>query len=576
MSKTLPIDAKPASAFGWAFDELVHALARAARPKCAWLASLGSCLLISCVDEPTVQDPAGQGSALSARDREDHDHDDDHHHRPHWDPEVDEAPDDEASYVFDPWKVRTYELVIDPVDLARIDRKPSAEETVPATLLFEGRTIGPLGVRYKGSVGSFLAPCTATDQLGVAPGPKVGKCAMKIAFDDVDKSARFYGLKKLNFHPMGRDPSMMRERLGYQLYRDMGIAAPRTMYARVFVNGKLEGLFLAVEQIDGEFTKSRFRDGGKGNLYKEVWPLYGDPAVYRKALETNKGAATDVGKMLRFRAAIAKGPDTGLSWLDQGYMMRYLAVDRVIQNDDGMAHWYCNAQQGNNLWPLGNHNYYWYESPTADRQWLVPWDLDSSFANHPRVHILTEWSVQPEEPTDCYCRARVGLPQRAPSCDRLTAALAGLASEYQKAVETFVRGPFSARVTNARLAFWAHQIAPHVAEAAGVLGAPDTAAWRTALDALRTIIADTRAHRGYDYSDEDPFPPLPPRPDAGAPRRDVGRDAGRDAGPTDAGRPAMDAQTLDAQPVTSERSEVPEEQPPEPPAGDVAPPAARY
>ena len=40
------------------------------------------------------------------------------------------------------------------------------------------------------------------------------------------------GLKKLNFHAMGRDPSMLRERLGYGSFRQNGVAAPRAMHAR--------------------------------------------------------------------------------------------------------------------------------------------------------------------------------------------------------------------------------------------------------------------------------------------------------------------------------------------------------
>src|SRR4029077_17221090 len=104
------------------------------------------------------------------------------------------------------------------------------------------------------------------------PAPKTGKCSIKIDFNRVDSKLRFHGLKKLNLHSMGRDMSMMRERLGYGLFREFGIAAPRAMHARVLFNGELEGLFIAVEQLDGRFTHSRFSDGADANLYKEVWP----------------------------------------------------------------------------------------------------------------------------------------------------------------------------------------------------------------------------------------------------------------------------------------------------------------
>jgi spore coat protein CotH len=159
---------------------------------------------------------------------------------------------------------------------------------------------------------------------------------------------------------------MMREQLGYGLYREMGVAAPRTAYARVVINGQLEGLFLAVEQIDGRFTRSRFSDeGGEGNLYKEIWPLYDDAAQYRSALESNKGSETNVDKILAFAAQIRTDPGAATAWVDRDYTLRYIAVDRVILNDDGVFHWYCFIPQGNNNGLYGNHNYYWYEESRA-------------------------------------------------------------------------------------------------------------------------------------------------------------------------------------------------------------------
>ncbi|HTU58877.1 MAG TPA: CotH kinase family protein, partial [Polyangiales bacterium] len=179
-------------------------------------------------------------------------------------------PSDEAAYIFDQRELRTYNIIVADADLARIDASPAAEQLVPAMLEFEGQTYGPYSVRYKGGQGSFMYPCTMSN----AGSPKVGKCSLKLDFNETDPDARFYGLKKLNFHSMNADGSMLRDRLGYQLYREMGIAAPRAVHARVLINGQLEGLFIAVEQIDSRFSRAHFSDGGEGNVYKEVWPMH--------------------------------------------------------------------------------------------------------------------------------------------------------------------------------------------------------------------------------------------------------------------------------------------------------------
>jgi hypothetical protein len=396
-------------------------------------------------------------------------------------------PNDEARYVFDQTIVRTYNIIISESDLAMIDLAPAAEVYVNGMLEFEGKAYGPLAVRYKGSVGGFLAPCTAAASVGAKPGPKTGKCSMKIDFDRIDPTARFHGLKKLNFHSMDRDPSMMRDRLGYSLFREFGVVAPRASHAQLLINGKLEGLYVVVEQIDGRFTHSRFSEGGDGNLYKEVWPVSDSPTPYLAALETNEERNPSVDKMLRFEADIDHG--AAMQWLDSDYTFRYIAADRVMINDDGAFHWYC-------AW---NHNYYWYEAEHADRMWIIPWDMDSSFQNGTFVHITTPWNAPAAQ---CTC----ARGQMAASCDRLTSEWAMLEADYERAVDAFLTGPFAASNVNTKLSTWSAQIDSFVNEASGLNGAPVYADWRTAFANLQAVIESARTHRGYAYTAAPPMP----------------------------------------------------------------------
>lgn len=393
-------------------------------------------------------------------------------------------PDDAANYVFDPDVVRTYNIVIDPDKLAMLDTDPSAETYADAKLEVDGQAVGPIGFRYKGSVGSFYTPCTMNTLPGQPPAPKIGKCSIKIDFDRIDSKLRFHGLKKLNLHSMGRDMSLMRERLGYALFREFGIAAPRAMHARVLINGELEGLYIAVEQLDGRFTRSRFSEGGDGNLYKEVWPNVDDQDTYRGALETNEGSTTSVDKMIAFKQAIDQGADTAFAWLDPHYTFNYIAADRLIINDDGAFHWYCTY----------NHNYLWYEAEHADRMWLIPWDLDGAFEGGSAwVHIDTPWNA----PAECTCQ---GSSFQLPSiCDPLTSYWAGRDDDYQRAVEAFVAGPFSARNVDAKLVRWTEQVDAAVHEASGLKGAPTYDQWQKAFATFEQIIHTSRKHRGYPY-----------------------------------------------------------------------------
>jgi spore coat protein H len=405
-------------------------------------------------------------------------------------------PNDAAEYLFDATKVRTYNIVVAQGDLRKLDEAPAAEVYVPASLEFEGKKIENLRVRYKGGYGAFLPPCTGDDLL--ATGVKTGKCSIKLAFDQVDSEGRFYGLRKLNFHSMNRDASMLRDRLGYSLFRDSGLVAPRSVHARVLINGKLEGLFALVEQIDGRFTRSRFTEGGEGNLYKEIWPIHRDRKAYVDALETNEDESPSVDGMLNFKAAIERSASAAQAFVDRDYLMKYIAVDRVIINDDGVFHWWCVSQgAGNNPGGVGNHNYYWYQESAREFFWLIPWDFDNAFNAAGMVVVWPEWN----ERATCSCASTPSsfVPQLPASCDPLTQHFITWTSDYDRHVEAFLSGPFAAAAVKTKLDAWVAQLRPHVVEAAGRLGEPSERAWDEAVRTLRTTVDAARANRGYRY-----------------------------------------------------------------------------
>lgn len=406
-------------------------------------------------------------------------------------------PDDESAAFFNDKQVHELDVEVNPDDLALIDSDPSAEMYVDASVKVDGESIGTVGLRYKGSAGAFIAPCTSAQYPGEMRGARVGKCSMKLDFDRVNGDQRLHGLKKLNLHAMGRDSSMLREQLGYSLFREMGIATPRTTYARVVINGELQGLYLGVEQIDGRFTRARFSEGGKGNVYKEVWPNTLDPARYIAALETNEDDdSVSVMSMLAFATAVQFEPKAALNWLDRDYMLNYIAVDRMILNDDGAFRFYCTVFRGIDFGGGRNHNFYWYESPVGTRLWLMPWDLDLSFAGALRTRVDRDW----RDASACECHLAEGVErasmQRAPACDPLIGEVAKWLDNYDEVVDKLIEGPLSADAVDKKLMRWIDLIQPTVKEAAGVNSAPSESDWQEAVATLRSVINHTRETRG--------------------------------------------------------------------------------
>ena len=135
---------------------------------------------------------------------------------------------------------------------------------VRAELEFGTNKFKEVAVRYKGN-GTFLS-----SREGL-------KRSFKVELNHFVKGQKLAGMSQLNLHNSVRDPSGMNEAIAYRLFRDGGIPAPRTAYAKVYVTvpGKHDhryfGLYNLVEDVGSAFTEDRFAEK-KGALFKPVTP----------------------------------------------------------------------------------------------------------------------------------------------------------------------------------------------------------------------------------------------------------------------------------------------------------------
>ena len=341
-----------------------------------------------------------------------------------------------SDYIFDQESLHTFELIIPGTSLRKIDSDPVKEEYVEGILIFEGDTLSPVGIRYKGSVGAFVG-CTSGKNPLQPSGKKIcTKLSMKVKIDWKGRKHKFYDLTKLQFHNQNNDPSQMHERLGYWFFRSMGVPAPRSVHAKLIINGKYSGLYALTEQIDKNFVRFNFKETN-GNLYKEVWPINhkGEPQKDRKllgALKSNEENNPDLSLIKTFGELIADSDSIESRKIVSDYMnidqiISYAVVDRAIRNDDGVFHWYEFGQR-----PF-SHNYYWYEEPIKEKIHLIPWDLDNAFENltseNPVTFIPDRWG---EVSNDCksFPYGEWGFWQRSASCDKIIKVWTTYKKEY--------------------------------------------------------------------------------------------------------------------------------------------------
>jgi len=245
-------------------------------------------------------------------------------------------------------------------------------KSVHGAIAIEDRRFNDVAVRYKGN-GTYLE------------GQGAGKFSFKIDLNQFVKGQTYGGVTKLNLHNNVTDPSWMNEPLSYRLYRDAGVPAPRTSYARLYltVPGKHEkryaGLYSLVENIDDQFISRNFKNK-QGALFKPVSTnlfryLGEDWAKYNQTYDP-KGTLTAEQKqrMIDWTKLVTDASDDEFAarlgdFLDVEEFARYMAVMVFLSDMDGI------------LGP--GQNFYLYLDPNTKKFSFLPWDQDHSFGQFP-------------------------------------------------------------------------------------------------------------------------------------------------------------------------------------------------
>lgn len=243
---------------------------------------------------------------------------------------------------------------------------------VHADLEFGTNRFKDVGVRYKGN-GTFL---TSRRTL---------KRSLKVDLNQFMKGQKFAGMSQLNLHNSVRDPSSMNEAIAYGLFRQGGVPAPRTAYARVFITvaGKYDrkyfGLYTLVEDVGNNFIEERF-DTFKGAILKPVTPnlfsdLGDDWKRYNQTYDP-KGTLSDEQKqrIIEFCKFTSRARDAEFAaklpeYIDIDNFARYMAITVWLSDLDGI------------LGP--GQNYYVYLHPKTQKFNFIPWDQDQTFGQFP-------------------------------------------------------------------------------------------------------------------------------------------------------------------------------------------------
>lgn len=265
---------------------------------------------------------------------------------------------------------------------------------VHGDLEFEGQKLPDVGVRYKGNFSFALArPVRMGMPNGSAEGGSspdafrfaTSKPSYKIQFNQYVKGQKVGGIATLNFQNNVADPSWMNEVLAYRLYRDAGVPAPRTAYAKLYLTipGKVEkyylGLYSLSEDVDKTFTGDRFGTakgalikpydkvnlfGWRGADWKAYVQIFDPKSTFTPEQKARYMAFCDLVSNADDARFVRELPD----YLDIEEFARFMAVTVWLSDSD-------------NLMDNG-HNFYAFLDPRTDKLLFIPWDQDHAFGHY--------------------------------------------------------------------------------------------------------------------------------------------------------------------------------------------------
>jgi hypothetical protein len=250
-----------------------------------------------------------------------------------------------------------FDLQIADADIATLKSSPTT--WVQATLTFQGRAYGPIGVNLKGT--SSFEPI---DQ----------KPAFRVNINKFAKGARFFGLEEFLLNNMTQDQSMIRERLAYWLGRQVGgIPTPRCNHAWVTMNGTALGLYATVEEAKDQMMAYTFSDSSGGVFtinYADFSSQYLANFQYQDGTDDTT-LITNTANALTQQPASAATAAAG-QFVNLQEFTRYLALMVLTGHWGGWP--YAPDPE-----PVGA-NARLYEDPTSNQIYFIPQGINDAFS----------------------------------------------------------------------------------------------------------------------------------------------------------------------------------------------------
>jgi spore coat protein CotH len=211
------------------------------------------------------------------------------------------------------------------------------------------------------------------------------KKSFKISFNEYVSGRQYQGVKKINLNGQHNDPTMVREKLFYDLWNKSGMANRRTSFVKMFINHVYYGLYTNLEEFDKDWLQRVYGEKS-GNLYKCTYPA---DLVY---LGTNQQTYKNIqsGSTTGGRAYDLQTNETAdnysdlvdlISTLDNATVADFAAqIAQKIDIDNLLKAYAFDVASGNwDDYLYNKNNYFLYHRASTGKFEFISYDADNTF-----------------------------------------------------------------------------------------------------------------------------------------------------------------------------------------------------
>ena len=256
-----------------------------------------------------------------------------------------------------------YKLFINPNDLKELKRDIWIDDPIPAQLTVAGKKL-EIDISYRGS--------------------HIRDYKKKSYQINYYKPKKYKGSNLIHLNAEYKDPSLIRNKLSFDFFAEIGTLAPLSRHVFLTLNGKAEGVYLEIESVDENFL--RRRNLPNGTIFYAVdgdanFSLISDlDKETKKSLELGYerklGTDADDYYLQEFIYKINTIPRAEFemeisNYIDVDKYLRWVAGIIFTANYDGFV-----------------HNYALYRNGDTGLFEVIPWDYDATWGRDVNGKIM--------------------------------------------------------------------------------------------------------------------------------------------------------------------------------------------